>query len=383
VAQLAAAELARVKIFAAHMRHCAAKLQLGVNFLADTPNLDRVVEMSALTDALKAAFAEVQQPRDYPWPALQQQQQQWDSQQEMASAVLSAEVGADIQEQQRPCSTARFKVADGNLSCDALRPRTAPAGGRQHVTAAAAAQAGCIDAGTASRHHALHDVSGSSKASWRAKSPVTFSIDAVLPDPTMLLQQLQQQLRLSSSKGQQQQQQQQQRPASGCLSSRQAAVNSITQCTPAGAGHQRSRPIHRPCNAAVSSAASSAHSHMWGTSGDCLISCPQVAAMQRSSTAPAPQGQSSSWGSNMRGQAGGCIAEEICLSSGRQVIAGVDSSFLPVQAATAVRASAAASSACALRRKPSSELPARHAVQASAAAVKMAAVLASTDVRRE
>ncbi|WIA16292.1 hypothetical protein OEZ85_012995 [Tetradesmus obliquus] len=102
VAQLAATELGRVKIFAAHLRRCAAKLQLGVNFLADTPNLDRVVEMSALTDGLKAAFAEVQEPRDYPWPALlqRQQRQQWDSKQPVAALMLDSEAGADGAQQQ-------------------------------------------------------------------------------------------------------------------------------------------------------------------------------------------------------------------------------------------------------------------------------------------
>ncbi len=52
MAQLVLSELARVRIFAAHMRACAAKLQLGVNFMKNTPNLDRVVEMDALTGAV-------------------------------------------------------------------------------------------------------------------------------------------------------------------------------------------------------------------------------------------------------------------------------------------------------------------------------------------
>jgi hypothetical protein len=68
VARIAATELQRVAAFAAHIRHCAAKMSLGVNFLDGTPNLDRVVEMSALTEALQAAFPEVGTPWEYPWP---------------------------------------------------------------------------------------------------------------------------------------------------------------------------------------------------------------------------------------------------------------------------------------------------------------------------
>lgn len=68
LAHLALKELARVHAFAAHIRFCAAKMNLGVNFMHNTPNLDRVVEMSALTDALHAAFPDIEAPKDYPWP---------------------------------------------------------------------------------------------------------------------------------------------------------------------------------------------------------------------------------------------------------------------------------------------------------------------------
>ena len=69
--KLAARELQRVAVFAAHIRRCAAKVVLGVNLHGpSTPNLDRVVEMAALTDALVAAFPEVEVPRSYPWPGL-------------------------------------------------------------------------------------------------------------------------------------------------------------------------------------------------------------------------------------------------------------------------------------------------------------------------
>ncbi|KAL6753098.1 hypothetical protein V8C86DRAFT_2438700 [Haematococcus lacustris] len=88
VARLAQAELARVQAFAEHIRYCANKLQLGVNFMPNTPNYDRVVEMQArgltcltclqsphtvapgfqaLTEALVKAFPELP-PHAYPWP---------------------------------------------------------------------------------------------------------------------------------------------------------------------------------------------------------------------------------------------------------------------------------------------------------------------------
>jgi hypothetical protein len=41
VAEVAAGELARVQRFLKHISHCAAKLQLGVNFGTNIPNLDR------------------------------------------------------------------------------------------------------------------------------------------------------------------------------------------------------------------------------------------------------------------------------------------------------------------------------------------------------
>ena len=48
-------------------RVCAEKMEIGVNFVAGTPNLDRVVEMSALTEALQKAFPDLT-PDQYPWP---------------------------------------------------------------------------------------------------------------------------------------------------------------------------------------------------------------------------------------------------------------------------------------------------------------------------
>jgi len=64
---LATLELGRVQRFWDHIRSCSGKMAIGVNFQPDTPNLDRVVEMSAVTDALRAAFPELE-PHRYPWP---------------------------------------------------------------------------------------------------------------------------------------------------------------------------------------------------------------------------------------------------------------------------------------------------------------------------
>lgn len=53
------------------LRACAEKMEIGVNFVAETPNLDRVVEMSALTQALNKAFPDMT-PDQYPWPTSHQ-----------------------------------------------------------------------------------------------------------------------------------------------------------------------------------------------------------------------------------------------------------------------------------------------------------------------
>lgn len=53
------------------IRACAEKMEIGVNFVAETPNLDRVVEMSALTEALSKAFPDMT-PDQYPWPTSHQ-----------------------------------------------------------------------------------------------------------------------------------------------------------------------------------------------------------------------------------------------------------------------------------------------------------------------
>lgn len=47
LAEVAAGELARVQRFLGHISHCAAKLQLGVNFGTNIPNLDRCVRGAA------------------------------------------------------------------------------------------------------------------------------------------------------------------------------------------------------------------------------------------------------------------------------------------------------------------------------------------------
>ena len=67
IARLAAIELGRVQAFAEHIRYCANKFGLGVNFMPNTPNYDRVVEMQALNESLIRAFPDMQ-PDGYPWP---------------------------------------------------------------------------------------------------------------------------------------------------------------------------------------------------------------------------------------------------------------------------------------------------------------------------
>lgn len=62
VADVAEGELWRVSHFLSHIRACANKLTLGVNYVPGTPNWDRVVEMRALTEALALAFPELQRP---------------------------------------------------------------------------------------------------------------------------------------------------------------------------------------------------------------------------------------------------------------------------------------------------------------------------------
>lgn len=122
MARIAATELQRVAAFAAHIRHCAAKMSLGVNFLDGTPNLDRVVEMSALTEALQAAFPEVVTPWAYPWPGSPNIERTVD----ISGAAMSAQTAA-----------AAATAAAG-------RPRT-PGGGLEEdggTAAAAAAGAG-------------------------------------------------------------------------------------------------------------------------------------------------------------------------------------------------------------------------------------------------
>jgi len=68
IAAIAEVELGRVQAFAEHIKYCANKFELGVNLLPDTPNFERVVEMSALTDALRKAYVDIPREGDYPWP---------------------------------------------------------------------------------------------------------------------------------------------------------------------------------------------------------------------------------------------------------------------------------------------------------------------------
>ncbi|GAX82053.1 hypothetical protein CEUSTIGMA_g9481.t1 [Chlamydomonas eustigma] len=67
IARLATAELGRVQAFAEHIKWCANKYGLGVNFMPNTPNFDRVVEMQALNEALQKAYPDMSSD-SYPWP---------------------------------------------------------------------------------------------------------------------------------------------------------------------------------------------------------------------------------------------------------------------------------------------------------------------------
>lgn len=75
VARLAQHELGRVLAFSKHIRTCANKYEVGVNFRVNSPNYDRVVEMSALVAALNLAFPEYQDPSNYPWPGIERKLQ--------------------------------------------------------------------------------------------------------------------------------------------------------------------------------------------------------------------------------------------------------------------------------------------------------------------
>lgn len=71
MARLAQHELGRVLAFSEHIRVCANKFEVGVNFRINAPNYDRVVEMSALVAALNLAFPEYRDPSLYPWPGME------------------------------------------------------------------------------------------------------------------------------------------------------------------------------------------------------------------------------------------------------------------------------------------------------------------------
>jgi hypothetical protein len=76
-AHAATDELAIVQRFLAVIRRCAGKAVIGVNFVPAAPNLDRVVEMAALLEALAKAFPEgtggaspaSARARAIPWPS--------------------------------------------------------------------------------------------------------------------------------------------------------------------------------------------------------------------------------------------------------------------------------------------------------------------------
>lgn len=189
LAQLAATELGRVRAFATHIRACAAKLQLGINFLTETPNLDRVVEMSALTDALRAAFPDVVEPRDYPWPIEELSMQQQPEQQHQESLEglpahhqelwsSNSNRGLAVPASPMPAGPGSLAAADWGRA--APRPNTAPA---------ASARADlCSPRSTCSLQL---NMQSSLTAGWHVRAPGVVDYKAALQDPALLLRQLQ------------------------------------------------------------------------------------------------------------------------------------------------------------------------------------------------
>lgn len=171
--------MARVKVFAAHMRRSAAKMQLGINYLTDTPNLDRVVEMSALNGALAAAFPDIQQPRDYPWPVAMSGR---------SSQLPWAQQHVLHQERAGP------SVPDGRASNrQPVRPKTAPNHIKceypNHLAGGAAAIAGA----TFSHHEECEQQqqrrsSRPGTGGWSTRSPQISCRQLGVPDPAVLRQ---------------------------------------------------------------------------------------------------------------------------------------------------------------------------------------------------
>ena len=78
-------------------RMCAEKMEIGVNYVPETPNLARVVEMKALTEALRRAFPELS-PDQYPWPHRQKGGQQgysWTNPPQLPTCASSAQQALD------------------------------------------------------------------------------------------------------------------------------------------------------------------------------------------------------------------------------------------------------------------------------------------------
>lgn len=80
-----------------HCRVCAEKMEIGVNYVPETPNLARVVEMKALTEALRRAFPELS-PDQYPWPHRQKEGQLghgWTNPPQLPTCASSAQQALD------------------------------------------------------------------------------------------------------------------------------------------------------------------------------------------------------------------------------------------------------------------------------------------------
>ncbi|KAK9813278.1 hypothetical protein WJX72_011826 [[Myrmecia] bisecta] len=127
VATAAQAELDRVAAFMAHIRSCAIKMEIGVNYVPATPNLDRVVEMQTLTDALERTFPDLD-VASYPWPRREADSKlkgAWTGQ----APPTERESGANAAIAEIRKLLAAKPDRASRPSHEQIRPQTAPAGG--------------------------------------------------------------------------------------------------------------------------------------------------------------------------------------------------------------------------------------------------------------
>jgi hypothetical protein len=117
---MAQAELNHVLIFNEHVRFCANKFEIGVNFMPNTPNYDRVVEMQALNEALANAFPDLGYKK-YPWPEHERK--------------LAVGTGWVASPTPRPIALEDPSTEIMNIARGRMRPYSASAAGRTAATA--------------------------------------------------------------------------------------------------------------------------------------------------------------------------------------------------------------------------------------------------------